>query len=161
MKPIKLLIVTTSWDDGHKNDVILAKLLTKYNMKGTFYATQNYLNPLTEEEIIEISHNHEIGAHTLNHPILTKLSLEEAYKEIIGSKLYFEKILNHPVNMFCYPNGRYNEGIKQLVKKSGFIAARTCNHGNFSIPEDPFEWQISLHASNGSPLISYNIWKKN
>jgi peptidoglycan-N-acetylglucosamine deacetylase len=161
MKQSTFLIVTSSWDDGQETDVRLAKLLTKYNMKGTFYVTQNYKKPLLPEKIIEINHNHEIGAHTLNHPILTKITLEEAEKEIIGSKIYLENLLNHSVNMFCYPCGIYNEGIKQLVKKNGFIAARTCKTGNFEFPSDKYEWQISLHLSNGSPLLTSMIILKN
>jgi peptidoglycan/xylan/chitin deacetylase (PgdA/CDA1 family) len=154
-------MVTTSWDDGHENDAKLARLLTKYNMKGTFYITKKYLKPLTEEKIIEISRNHEIGAHTLTHLTLTEITLEEAEKEIAGSKTYLENILHDPVTMFCYPKGRYNEEIKHVVKKSGFIAARTLLPGNFNEVVDPFEWHVTLHASNGSPRVTFNLWKKN
>jgi peptidoglycan/xylan/chitin deacetylase (PgdA/CDA1 family) len=161
MKQSKSLIVTTSWDDGHEDDIKIASLLTKYNMKGTFYVTKNYLKPLSDEKIIEISHNHEIGAHTLNHPTLTEITLEEAEKEILGSKIYLENILNHSVITFCYPKGRYNEEIKQVVKKCGFVAARTCFPGDFNKIKDPFEWHITLHASNGSPRVTFNLWREN
>jgi peptidoglycan/xylan/chitin deacetylase (PgdA/CDA1 family) len=161
IKQSKFLIVTTSWDDGHENDIKLARLLTKYNIKGTFYVTKNYLKYLSEENIIELSRNHEIGSHTLSHPNLTEISLEDAEKEIVGSKLYLENLLNHPVNMFCYPKGRYNEAIKQLVKKTGFVAARTCKTGNFEFPIDKYEWQISLHLSEGSPLMTSKVILKN
>ena len=161
MRQYNRLIVTTSWDDGHKCDLILKKILDRYNIKGTFYATKNYLNPLEKQDLILIDTKHEIGAHTLVHPDLTQLSRENAISEIIGSKEYLEDILCHKITMFCYPSGKYNNEIKDIVKTSGFIAARTCLTGDFSIPKDPFAWQISLHASNGSPLVTFNIWKKN
>ena len=161
MNQSKSLIVTSSWDDGHENDIKLARLLTKYNMKGTFYITKNYKKPLLPEKIIEISNNHEIGAHTLNHSKLTEITLAEAEKEITGSKIYLETLLNHSVTMFCYPCGMYNERIKQLVKKSGFVAARTCKTGNFEFPPDKYEWQISMHLSNGSPLMTSKMILKN
>jgi peptidoglycan/xylan/chitin deacetylase (PgdA/CDA1 family) len=123
-------------------------------MKGTFYVTKNYKKPLSPEKIQKIGQDHEIGAHTLNHPVLTEITPEEAEREISGSKEYLEKILKNPVTMFCYPCGIYNENIKKLVKKSGFIAARTCTAGNFEFPHDTFEWQITLHLSNGSPLVT-------
>jgi peptidoglycan-N-acetylglucosamine deacetylase len=154
MEQSNSLIVTTSWDDGHEKDIKMASLLTKYNMKGTFYIAKNYLKPLLPEKIIEISQNHEIGAHTLNHPTLTEITLEEAEKEISGSKLYLENIISSPVNMFCYPKGKYNEAIMQLIKKTGFIAARTCKTGNFEFPINKYEWQITLHLSNGSPRMT-------
>jgi peptidoglycan-N-acetylglucosamine deacetylase len=161
MKQSKSLIVTTSWDDGHENDIKMAKLLTKKNMKGTFYITKKCLKPLLLEKIIEISHNHEIGAHTLNHPKLTEITLEEAKKEILGSKLYLENIINSPVDMFCYPKGKYNEGMMHLVKETGFIAARTCKTGNFEFPLNKYDWQITLHLSNGSPLMTSKMILKN
>jgi peptidoglycan/xylan/chitin deacetylase (PgdA/CDA1 family) len=157
MRLSKYVIVTSSWDDGNENDEKLARLLDKYNIKGTFYITKNFRNRLSEEKIIELNRNHEIGAHTLNHPILTKISKKEAEKEITDSKKYLENILNQPVNMFCYPCGKYNEEIKQIVKKNGFIAARTCETGNFEFPKDQYEWQISAQLSNGSPIMTSKI----
>ncbi len=53
-------IVTTSWDDGHKLDLKLIKILNKYNIKGTFYVAPknrefNKKDLLSDEEIIEIN----------------------------------------------------------------------------------------------------------
>jgi len=158
---LKLYIVTTSWDDGHKLDLKLAKLLEKYNIKGTFYVSPFYLeNKLTREEIKELSEYHEIGAHTLTHVDLTSIPIEKAEKEIKGSKIYLEKLLGAKISMFCYPKGKYDQRIKEIVKKNGFLGARTCNGGNFEFPKDPYEWRITLHASNGSPLMTLKIYIK-
>jgi peptidoglycan/xylan/chitin deacetylase (PgdA/CDA1 family) len=158
---LKLYIVTTSWDDGHKLDLKLAKLLEKYNIKGTFYVSPFYLeNKLTREEIKELSEYHEIGAHTLTHVDLTSIPIEKAEKEIKGSKIYLEKLLGAKISMFCYPKGKYDQRIKEIVKKNGFLGARTCNGGNFEFPKDPYEWGVTLHASNGSPLMTLKIYIK-
>ena len=50
----KDLIVTTSWDDGQKVDLKLAKLLIKYDVKGTFYITKSYRDPLEKQDVIFI-----------------------------------------------------------------------------------------------------------
>jgi len=117
-------------------------------------------NPLEKDDLRALDKVHEIGAHTLNHVDLTKVSLLQAKEEIEGIKAYLEDILGHKVYMFSYPYGKYNENIKEIVKASGFIAARTCTHGSFNVIKDPYEWQISLHASNGSPLMTLKIWRK-
>ncbi|KYK27621.1 hypothetical protein AYK20_02520 [Thermoplasmatales archaeon SG8-52-1] len=68
------------------------------------------------------------GAHTVTHPILTKIPLNQAKKEIINSKRDIEKRLNKPVNIFSYPNGHaddYNQDIKTILKENGFICATT------------------------------------
>lgn len=150
--------VTTSWDDGHKMDLRLAKMLQKYNIRGTFYVTpfthvkreEDRLTERAHAEIIELNVHHEVGAHTLTHVSLDSVSINEAEAEIEGSKLYLERLLGHEIGMFCYPYGRYNRKIKEIVKNSGFSGARTCNVGSFALPTDPYELQTTLCASNGS-----------
>lgn len=153
------LIVTTSWDDGSKLDLKLAELLKRHGIKGTFYIPRTYLdNPLEKNEIGMLDKGHEVGSHTLSHADLTKIALPKADVEIRSSKSYLEDLLGHEIVMFAYPKGRYNKDIKEVVKDCGFIVGRTCKHGSFNLPEDPYEWQITLHASNGSPLTSLRIW---
>lgn len=160
----KDLVVTTSWDDGSVSDIKLSNLLEKYSLKATFYITKSYQyleRTLTIEEIIELGKKHEIGAHTLTHPDLDKIDIKNARDEILGSKEYLENILSGDVKMFCYPGGRYNDEIIRMVQNAGFIGARTCNHGDFNMPNDPYKWQITLHASNGSPRVTFRIWRIN
>jgi len=155
------VIVTTSWDDASILDLKLAEMLEKRNLKGTFYIPKAYLdNTLSRGDIKAIDAKFEIGCHTLNHADLTAISPEEAEEEIINSKKYLEELLGHRVLMFCYPKGRYNKEIKGLVQSSGFLAARTCIYKGFNLPEDPYEWGITLHASNGSPLTTLKLWWK-
>ena len=60
----------------------------------------------------------EFGSHTLTHPRLTDIAIDEAEKEIFESKKRIEEILNIRVDSFCYPNGYYNDKIKELADKS-------------------------------------------
>lgn len=153
------LIVTTSWDDGSISDLKLAELLEQYGVKGTFYIPRFYpSSSLQKKHLRMIDEKFEVGAHTLNHVDLPLMQLKDAKREIEGSKTYLEELLGHRINMFCYPKGRYNRHIKKLVSCAGFVAARTCNFGDFNLPGDPYEWHITLHASNGSPLITLKTW---
>lgn len=155
------LMVTTSWDDGQKTDLKLAEMLEKYSIRGTFYIPKSYPdNLLPKKDIIALDRKFEIGAHSVSHPNLTKVSLAEAKREIEESKTYLEDLLGHSISMFCYPNGRYNEEIKKMVKDARFIAARTCDPGGFNLPQDPYQWYVTLFASNGSPLMALKIWWK-
>jgi peptidoglycan/xylan/chitin deacetylase (PgdA/CDA1 family) len=73
-----------------------------------------------------------IGAHTVTHPILSRLSPERAWEEIHGSKAAIEKALGDPVRAFAYPNGRsddYNETVTRLVRDVGFTCAMTARRG--------------------------------
>ena len=157
---MKRLIVTTSWDDGQITDLRLAKLLTQHGIKGTFYITKTYGNPLGKQGVIEIDREHEIGAHTINHTNLLGVTCEKAREEIDGSKIYLEDILGHDVKMFCYPYGKYNHSIRKIINDGGFIGARTCSVKSFALPNDPFLLGITMLVSNYSPLSTLKAcWK--
>ncbi len=144
---MKKIIVTTSWDDGHRLDLKLASLLDKYNLKGTFYVPKKYLSEsLSVNEVKNLALRHEIGAHTLNHVNLVEASLEEAKNEIFDSKKYLEDLIGKPIKMFCYPKGTYNQKVKELVAKAGFLGARTIQPLIFTQPKDFFELGVSLQV---------------
>jgi len=73
-----------------------------------------------------------IGAHTVSHPILSRVTPEKAREEIFGSKLAIEKCTGETVRGFAFPNGRrddYNEAAIQLVREAGFTCAVTTRRG--------------------------------
>jgi peptidoglycan/xylan/chitin deacetylase (PgdA/CDA1 family) len=74
----------------------------------------------------------EFGAHTMRHPILTRISLDEVRAEVEGSKSRIEKELGEPVLSFAYPNGQssdVNEPIEKIVADSGIRAGFTLLNG--------------------------------
>lgn len=115
--------VTTSWDDGRKFDLKLAKLLTKYKIPATFYIPSNC--ELSKFDIKKLSNTFEIGGHTKTHKRLTELKNDRLKDEILDNKIYLENITGKKVKSFCYPRGRYNQEVKQLVGFLGYKYART------------------------------------
>ena len=74
----------------------------------------------------------EFGAHTVHHPILTRISKAQVREEVVGSKSRIEEELKEPVLGFAYPNGQasdLNEGIEKIVAESGIRAAFTLLNG--------------------------------
>ena len=64
----------------------------------------------------------EFGAHTMHHPILTRISLDQVRAEVEGSKSRIEKELGEPVLSFAYPNGQssdLNNPIEKIVAYAG------------------------------------------
>jgi peptidoglycan/xylan/chitin deacetylase (PgdA/CDA1 family) len=74
----------------------------------------------------------EIGAHTVNHPILATLDDSAAATEITQSKQQLSA-LGIPVKGFAYPNGRYGKDFGNrdiaLVQQAGFDFAVSTNSG--------------------------------
>jgi peptidoglycan/xylan/chitin deacetylase (PgdA/CDA1 family) len=83
-------------------------------------------------------HGIEFGGHTITHPILTRISLEQARQEIEGSKAEIEEQLGHPIFSFAYPNGMsadFNGTIEGLVGNAGYKAAFTLLNGPTTLQE--------------------------
>jgi peptidoglycan/xylan/chitin deacetylase (PgdA/CDA1 family) len=80
-----------------------------------------------------------VGGHTISHPILTRISAEEARREISGCKTIVEENLGRPVRFFAYPNGTpadINRQLADLVREAGYVAAFGMTAGpNYSLEE--------------------------
>jgi peptidoglycan/xylan/chitin deacetylase (PgdA/CDA1 family) len=73
-----------------------------------------------------------VGAHTVSHPILSRLAPEEARREITDSKVAIERALGTRPRAFAYPNGGaedVNELTVRLVAEAGFTCAVTTRRG--------------------------------
>lgn len=137
-----------SCDDGDKLDLRVADILDKYGFRGIFYIApfRKSQTILKVKEIRELAKKHEIGGHTLNHALLTRLSDEKAKKEIADGKRELETLINKQVNFFAYPKGWFDERIKRLVKESGFTEARTMKLTQASLEDyDKYEVPITAH----------------
>ena len=85
----------------------------------------------------------QIGAHTINHPILARLTDEQAEKEIKGSKDFLEQLLGERVGLFAYPNGKpvedYTPQSVEVVRRLDFDAAVSTQWGTSSMQDDFFQ----------------------
>lgn len=74
----------------------------------------------------------ELGAHTLTHAILSKLTPAEALAEVDGSARAMEARLGHSPEVFAYPFGRrwdYNEDSMNAVSAAGCRYALNTHKG--------------------------------
>lgn len=119
--------VAITFDDGH-HDCYLNVLpyFRKNKLSATIFVITGSIgrvHGLTWGEIKEMGKNNiEIGAHTVTHPNLRELSLQDAENEILGSKKEIEKHTKENVNYFSYPFGGYTPQIVDIVRSSGFKA---------------------------------------
>jgi peptidoglycan/xylan/chitin deacetylase (PgdA/CDA1 family) len=97
---------------------------------------------LTWQQVREMaSHGISFGAHTLDHPILTFVSEEEARRQIRESKKRIEAKLGSPVTMFAYPNGTasdFDRSTQRIVEEEGLALAVTTVSGANDESTDPY-----------------------
>jgi len=82
----------------------------------------------------------QIGAHTVSHPILARLTDEQALKEIGDSKLFLEDLLGERIGLFAYPNGKpgedYSPQTVEVVRSLDFDAAVSTQWGASRMGDD-------------------------
>jgi peptidoglycan/xylan/chitin deacetylase (PgdA/CDA1 family) len=98
---------------------------------------------MTWDQIAEMGRSGmTIGAHTLTHPNLPGLPPAEAEAEIAGSRALIEERIQGPALHFAYPNGRgvshYNDVVRDLVVKAGFLSSVTSIDGPVHPRDDVF-----------------------
>jgi glycosyltransferase involved in cell wall biosynthesis/peptidoglycan/xylan/chitin deacetylase (PgdA/CDA1 family) len=145
------VVVTTSWDDGHRLDLRLADLLDRHRVPATFYVAPRSceLRPadrLTPPAMRELAQRHEIGAHTLTHRRLTTLEDDDARDEIRSGRDELEQVLGDRVRAFCYPGGAYRSAHVEMVRDEHFAVARTVRRFDTARPFRPFELATTVHA---------------
>jgi peptidoglycan/xylan/chitin deacetylase (PgdA/CDA1 family) len=71
----------------------------------------------------------EVGSHTLDHPVLPRISSELALRQIRDSRDELEQVLGEPVTAFCYPYGAQSPAIRDMVRELGYHSATTTQRG--------------------------------
>src|SRR5262249_32078643 len=61
-----------------------------------------------------------IGAHTADHPFLTKCGREETFRQIQSNKTWIEQVCNQQCNNIAYPSGDYNANSLERCRDLGF-----------------------------------------
>ena len=153
--------VAITFDDGYYDNYLnVYPYFRKHKLSATIFVTTGYcgkkalldgipLEMLGWNEIKEMSQNIiNIGAHTITHPNLQKISLEETKNEILGSKEEIEKTIGRDVDYFAYPFGMYNDEIIDLVNFLGFKGAFGCGTGLIRKGDKPFVLnRVLVHSS--------------
>lgn len=96
---------------------------------------------MTREQVCDLrARGMELGAHTLTHPILSRLDTTAARHEIAGSREILGSWLGEPPKLFAYPNGRpgrdFSSRDVELVRECGFLAAVTTAAGCARVGDD-------------------------
>lgn len=83
---------------------------------------------LTRDEVQTLAKDacFDIGAHCIEHPMLSTVSIQEQRREILQGKTQLETVLNHPLHSFAYPYGKrgdYTADTVEIVRQAGFSCA--------------------------------------
>jgi peptidoglycan/xylan/chitin deacetylase (PgdA/CDA1 family) len=132
--PTKPVILT--FDDGYIDFYVNAfPILRKFNLHATVFVStglmdQGYYLQWSQIKEMDATGLISFQAHTVHHPSLIALPLEQAVGEITTSKQVLEQQLGKPVNFMAYPYGTSNPRLWEEVKKAGFLGSAGTWGGN-------------------------------
>ncbi len=117
---------------NHEKEAVMREVITKLLHIAPEELTIHGLMLSWEELQVMASSGISIGAHTITHPILTRVPEAEAQREIVEARRILTERLGVPVTHFAYPNGEagdFSPRIERLVADAGFRSACTTVHG--------------------------------
>lgn len=115
-------IIGVSFDDGFEEVYsICYPILKSKNIPFTVFVVEDYIGMpgyLSLDQLISLSHDNlvTIGSHGKSHAILSDMSEDCVYDEIVNSKIHLQKRINASIDLFAYSHGQRNKKAKRLVK---------------------------------------------
>ena len=113
-------VVALTFDDGPNPNTtpVALELLKKYNAKATFFMVGRSV--AGNEDIIKqvVAEGHQIGNHSWSHPLLTKVTLEQAKSQINDTTEVLKKASGQDVHIMRPPYGGINSAIQAAVSQS-------------------------------------------
>ena len=95
---------------------------------------------MTADQVRQLAERgHEIGSHTLWHPILTTMAEDERRHEIEGARKLLQEWTKGEVGGFCYPNGDFDLEVVRQLQEAGHSYACTTQPGRNHEATDRFE----------------------
>jgi peptidoglycan/xylan/chitin deacetylase (PgdA/CDA1 family) len=76
---------------------------------------------MSADQIAELAREPQfaIGCHTVDHPLLTRCSTQEALRQIAGNRAWLERVSKRICRTIAYPGGDYNQQIVNLSRELG------------------------------------------
>ena len=151
--PPRPIILT--FDDGYRDAYDIAlPLLQKHRMTGTFFIISDFIssgNPayLTWDMVKEMSNaGMSIESHTRSHPDLRNRSHDYLIWQILGPIEAITVYTGKRPLFFCYPSGRYDAAVIQVLRSVGTLAAVTTQNGTTHTLADAMTWsRLRVHGS--------------
>ena len=162
--------ITFSYDDGVIQDQRLVNLFNKYDLKATFNLnsalggactlnshqgvpyTHARLHPV---EFPRLYAGHEVAAHTLTHPHLSRLSDEEVIREVEQDRLRLSEVMGYEVVGMAYPygDGSVSPQVVELIRRHSGV-----RYSRLTVPTYSFEPQSDL--LNFHPTVHHCDWNR-
>ena len=163
--PDKPIVLT--FDDGYRDAYeVVFPLLLEYGFTGTFfvlatpahYEWDQYMTWAQMREMAETGM--EIQSHGRDHVDLRDSSYDYLVYQILGIQEAIQHNVGRPPRFFCYPSGRYDSGVIDVLEAAGYWGAVTTEWGRTHTQDERFVMQRIRVRGNGT-LEDYVAYLEN
>jgi len=160
--------IAISFDDGLKHCRRAAEILDEFGVSGCFFICPSIVGETDYERLKEfcarkfsmpptevmtwddvetlVKNGHEIGSHTMTHPVLSRISRERMRSEVGGSYECLTRRLG-AVKHFAWPEGRFfhfNPAAAKTVFDAGFQSCASAERGCHVTQPEPPQYGLCL-----------------
>jgi peptidoglycan/xylan/chitin deacetylase (PgdA/CDA1 family) len=147
--------IILTFDDGYLDTFELAiPALIEFDMRAVIFVmgdrtlkTANWDEEdggelMTNDQVLTASSmGFEIGAHSMNHKVLTELSEIELREEIMDSLKSIESVLGKRIQSFAYPYGCTDKRVNRVTRECGFTFGCGVYTGPPAFGDDFFDFR--------------------
>jgi peptidoglycan/xylan/chitin deacetylase (PgdA/CDA1 family) len=133
--------VVISFDIGYHSVLANAlPVLRGHEWTGTLFlqASQTEADFPADEVKALVQAGWELDSHGQTGADLTPLTDEELDAEVVGARRALQRDFTAKVEFFSYPQGSFDDRVKQAVQAAGFLGAATLDEGLAS-PDEPYQ----------------------
>lgn len=154
-KPMKYVALT--FDDGPcANTLDILDILEEYDVHATFFCLGKLVASHPDYVRKAYARGHEIANHSYNHETLTKLSLDEAKKEMADTDAAIKAAIGVEASLYRAPGGSINEKTAQYCGKPFIDWTVDTNDWKYRDPEHVWTF-IAKNAGNYDIVLMHDI----
>jgi hypothetical protein len=154
------------WDDNNPLHIKMHEIMAANGLKGTFYLNES----------IDARHNKTFGAnfarglmtdgftiggHTQTHAMLTALSANEMFYEVLANRVQRESDIDYPMNSFAFPFGQFatkqapevEAVVTDVVLRAGFHNTPYADFATKNPSLTPFEISTTTQVIPGDHQV--------
>lgn len=162
----KRIALTSCWDDGTIYDHQLIAIFNRYGLKASFNLCSGKFGMDTlgsgwkafvhADEVAELYQGHEVCSHTVNHPRMWSVPVNQLRWEILEDRRRLEALVGYPVRGFVIPYSWATgyDWSMEFLRNCGYKYMRhTTSIPEFEHPADFMDWHPTAHCSANLPAL--------
>ena len=155
-------MIALTFDDGPHGTLtpLLLDTLKEKGAKATFFVMG--IKIAKHKSIIEraIAEGHEIANHVWNHPVLTKISKEAVFDQLLRTNLAIKEVLNVEPKTMRPPYGNQNGKLNAFIQDKGNLTVIMWSLDTLDWKRPPPQQIIDLtvsKAKSGDIILCHDI----